>query len=402
MFNLYHSAFYLSKLHLSSFDNLLLLKEERLWLEEQNRLANERLLARLEEEKRIAEAKRFMKNPVDYYAAVKLAYESSDKSDGYYTFRSNYLKTTSAMVAQKHKERQAASKMEAERLEAERLEAEEAKRLEAERLEAEEKQAAQKAVEEQQRIEAAKAEEEALAAKREAERIAQEKQRLMEEQAKAAAAELEEKKRLEAAEAKRLEEEEEARIEEEERLAEEAARREAERIIREEETRLMEEQAAAAREAVTLAEQQDLMDDDDDDVIDDEDWEASVRLANQLAGIEDFEGGDINMNDMDDFLKVELDDLTQDEEELLGKAAREAVRKYEEEMRLRRNEKQTARSSWDEELVVKSNVQEEAGEDNTEADYSQMTIAELKDILRSRGLKVSGKKGELIERLMSS
>lgn len=394
----------MSKLHLSAFDNLLVLKEERLWLEEQNRLANERLLARLEEEKRTAEAKRFMKNPVDYYAAAKLAYENSDKSDGYYTFRSNYLKTTSAMVAQKHKERQAASKMEAERLEAERLEAEEAKRLEAERLEAEEKQAAQKAVEEQQRIEAAKAEEEALAAKREAERIAQEKQRLLlEEQVKAAAAELEEKKRLEAAEAKRLEEEEEARIEEEERLAEEAARREAERIIREEEARLIEEQAAAAREAVILAERQDLMDDDDDDVIDDEDWEASVRLANQLAGIEDFEGeGDINMNDVDDFLKVELDDLTQDEEELLGKAAREAVRKYEEEMRLRRNEKQTTRSSWDEELVVKSNVKEEEGEDNMEVDYSQMTIAELKDILRSRGLKVSGKKGELIERLMSS
>eukprot|EP00804_Cyclotella_cryptica_P030026 CCRYP_016935-RA/>CCRYP_016935-RA protein AED:0.00 eAED:0.00 QI:201/1/1/1/1/1/2/840/524 len=141
------------------------LEEERLWLEEQNRLAEERLLARLDEEKRIAEARRLMKNPVDYYAAAKLAYESSDKSDGFYTFRSNYLKTTSAMVAQKHKERQAAAKLETERLEAERLEVEEAKRLEAERLEAEEtmrleaEQAAQRAAEEQKRIEAAKAEE---------------------------------------------------------------------------------------------------------------------------------------------------------------------------------------------------------------------------------------------------
>ena len=32
-------------------------------------------------------------------------------------------------------------------------------------------------------------------------------------------------------------------------------------------------------------------------------------------------------------------------------------------------------------------------------DYESMTVAELKEILKARGLKVSGKKAELIQRL---
>ena len=32
-------------------------------------------------------------------------------------------------------------------------------------------------------------------------------------------------------------------------------------------------------------------------------------------------------------------------------------------------------------------------------DYSKMTVVQLKDVLRSKGMKVSGKKAELIERL---
>ena len=35
-------------------------------------------------------------------------------------------------------------------------------------------------------------------------------------------------------------------------------------------------------------------------------------------------------------------------------------------------------------------------------DYESMTIAQLKDLLRERGLKVGGKKSELIERLAGS
>ena len=50
-------------------------------------------------------------------------------------------------------------------------------------------------------------------------------------------------------------------------------------------------------------------------------------------------------------------------------------------------------------------VIEEESDDSTkeevseEADYSKMSVAELKDVLKEKGLPVSGKKAELIERL---
>ena len=39
--------------------------------------------------------------------------------------------------------------------------------------------------------------------------------------------------------------------------------------------------------------------------------------------------------------------------------------------------------------------------DKPSTDYAKMTVAQLKDELRGRGLKVSGRKAELIERLQS-
>lgn len=161
-----------------------------------------------------------------------------------------------------------------------------------------------------------------------------------------------------------------------------------------------------------------MMEDDEGEDLDDEDWEASVRLANELVGIpsglgEDAAGDDDD--DMDDILRMELTDLSQEEENALGKAAREAVRKYEEEMALAQKDKEAIRSSWDEDMVVSSPASSEADDVEVEedasfinesldedVDYSKMTVAELKDVLRSRGLKVSGKKAELIDRLMSS
>jgi membrane protein involved in colicin uptake len=384
------------------YTNRFILQEEKLWLEEQNRLAAERLQARLEKERQLAEAERLKCNPVDYDAAARLAYECSGSNDGFSTFRSKYLTDTSAMIAEKQKERVAVAKREVERLEAERLAAEEAKRLEVERL----------AAEEAKRREAKEAER--LAAERmaaEAAARAEEERRLEAEEAKRRQAE--EAKRLEA---ERLQAEEASRMEEQKRRAEaeaaarakaeeeaSAAKREAERVMREEEARLLEEQAAAAREAVLLSGQQDVMEDDE---INDDDWEASVRLANQLSGLEGFDDDDIDMDEIDELLQAEMADLTEDEEELLGKAAREAVRKYEEEMAMKRSAKQSARSAWDEQLVESSpepeEVVEKATSGDANVDYSQMTVAELKEMLRSRGLKVGGKKSELIERLMSS
>ena len=54
--------------------------------------------------------------------------------------------------------------------------------------------------------------------------------------------------------------------------------------------------------------------------------------------------------------------------------------------------------SSDEEITEEadSNKKEEVSE---ETDYSKMSVAELKDVLKEKGLPVSGKKADLIERL---
>jgi len=254
-----------------------------------------------------------------------------------------------------------------------------------------------------------KAEEEAKAA---AEAEAKKK---AEEEAKAAA-EAEAKKKAEeeakaAAEAeakKKAEEEAKAAAEaaakkkaaEEEARKKEAALQRAAEQARLEEARRLEEQAEAAREAVRLmAEQEALMADDeedDDDFMDDDDWEASVLLANELAGIG---GGSADDKIMDELLQVEMGELSEEEEAALGKAARAAVLKYEQEMKERGSlpfEEEEEDNMFDPEVV------EQVTKESSNTDYSSMTVAELKDILRSKGLKVGGKKSELIERLEES
>ena len=115
----------------------------------------------------------------------------------------------------------------------------------------------------------------------------------------------------------------------------------------------------------------------------------------------------------DEMLQTEINDLSAEEEDALGKAAREAVRKYEEEMAMKSSRKEAVKSSWDDEMVVTPGEEEPINGVSTEEaaaapaaapveDYSKMTVAQLKDVLRSKGLKVSGKKAELVERLASS
>jgi GGDEF domain-containing protein len=128
------------------------------------------------------------------------------------------------------------------------------------------------------------------------------------------------------------------------------------------------------------------------DQLDPIDWAASVQLANQLAGLQD------PMEDeVDEILKVELSELTPDEEELLGKAAREAVRKYEMEMEKKKSVTRAIQEVWEDD--VKS---QDLNEADDVVDYSQMTVAELKGMLKDRGLKVGGKKSDLVRRLMES
>ena len=170
-----------------------------------------------------------------------------------------------------------------------------------------------------------------------------------------------------------------------------------------------------------------MEDEDDldyDDELDDEDWEASVRLANELQGVKsplaEYIPGEDVFENSDDLLSLEFDNLSKEEEDALGRAAREAVRKYEEEMRMKQSEKKNAWTSWNDEMVIatppqpspnkgdaikgvkKADMIDSSGPAGVDADYSKMTVTQLKDLLRSKGLKLSGKKEELIERLEGS
>jgi len=273
--------------------------------------------------------------------------------------------------------------------------------------------------------EAKKAQQEKIAADAEALRIAKEK-KLAEEKA---AVEAEELRRIEQAkaedEARKLKEEakeaekaaveaKQAEIEREKegRMLEEQAEaaREAVRLEEEAEQKRLAEQAEAAREAVRLMEEQDaLMDDDDEDIdeLDDEDWEASVKLANELQGTSAI-GGDVMEDISDDLLQYEIDNLTPEEEDALGKAARAAVAKYEEELRLQdMTMEEVAAPPSPAPKPAKKKKTRKAKEDTPapagdSVDYSKMTVAQLKDVLRSKNLKLSGKKAELIERLNES
>ena len=288
------------------------------------------------------------------------------------------------------------------------------------RAKSEEEEARLKALaEEEARI---RAEEEAAAraakAEEEARMRAEEEARL-----KAAAAEEEARIRADEEKARARVEEEEARIraEEESRALEAEARKMEEarlaKLAEEEEQRRLEEQAEAARAAVRIMEEQEALmedeDEDEDDELDDEDWEASVRLANELQGTPSPSmGGDVMDEISDEMLQTEINDLSAEEEDALGKAAREAVRKYEEEMATKSSRKEAVKSSWDDEMAVTPGEEEPINGVSTEEaaapaaapaeDYSKMTVAQLKDVLRSKGLKVSGKKAELVERLASS
>lgn len=272
-------------------------------------------MTRIQEEK---ESEQLKRNPVDYNAAARLAYESSTKVEDFESFLSNYLVSTSAWIAQKSRDRETAKKLEEEQM-----------RL----LQAEE-----------------------------------------------------DVKQVEEEAAKSLAEQDDMDV-----------TSDAERIMMDEEMRLVNDQQTAIVQSDPS--------DTNEGELDQKDWEASVELANTLSLLEEEEDSNQNnikeANDMDSILQVELDGLSQEEEELLGKAAREAVRKYEEEMRQKKSAKLAVQSSWEDANKL-TKAQAENKEDGTAVEYEEMTVTELKNILRDRGLKVSGKKSELIERLSSN
>jgi len=310
------------------------------------------------------------------------------------------------------------------RLEEDALIAEEERLAEEARLEEEEK-----LVEEERMAELARAEEARLA---EEERFAEE-ERLAGLARAAEEASLAEEERL--AEEGRLAEmarvEAEARIAEEKQLAEEARLEELEEKENlAEEERLAEmahlEEEARIAEEERLAEEARL----EEEEISDEEWEASIQLAQGLSPDLTGENGgwdaarqlakdlvDEPEEEQHDFNNPDLTD--EERMDLIGRAARaaveefEAAKQHEDDLEVlektRRNEVKSileevnglVNETKGETEVDNTNV-EQPEVDNTNVEqpnYQKMTVVDLKGILRTRGLKISGKKAMLIERL---
>merc|ERR1711862_987554 len=128
-------------------------------------------------------------------------------------------------------------------------------------------------------------------------------------------------------------------------------------------------------EIAAMADQEDL----DGPFIDEDAWNASVDLAKQLDPelYEDDDGDEEVINN--DFLSREKQEMEIENNNIdltIAEPKRATVTKDVEE------KKQEQREQW---------------ADN----FDKMTVAQLKEELRSQGLKVSGRKAELIERLRS-
>ena len=178
--------------------------------------------------------------------------------------------------------------------------------------------------------------------------------------------------------------------------------------------------AAQARAAVEAMEKQmeglPDFDEEDDSFLGEDDLEAAIALAQELedekiAGVDDLLQA-LRELDVDDEFEGEDDDQvpvfvesdptnsnapTQEQEqspEGLAKAAREAVAMYEAEMAAKSQERKAQKSEWAEEVTAVA-----AASTDQPTDWASLTVVKLKDELRSRGLKVGGKKAELVQRL---
>lgn len=206
-----------------------------------------------------------------------------------------------------------------------------------------------------------------------------------------------------AAESRRLKEDKTAEEKhvEEERVAAEARRHEEQPIAAKkaaEENRLEEERVAAKEDRIAAEEKA-----FQESVKLAQIWDSNEEWADSLKLENDKEQGSteqvINVLARDkkvqSTLKKKAPQLLFDEKsrEELGRLAREAVSLYQEQQAQKKkltNEKKGVP------LVQVHDATIEA------KDYESMTVVELKDALRARGLRVTGKKNELIDRLKNS
>lgn len=212
-------------------------------------------------------------------------------------------------------------------------------------------------------------------------------------------------------EAARLAEEEAKLAEEAAMLAEEEAKLAEEEAARlaEEEAKLAEEEAARlAEEEERLAAEEEEEEEESDDEIDEDDWEESIQLAQKLDGFTEQMNGDSDQwkeaQDLAKQLALESNEevtaqMDEPDMEDLGRAARAAVEQYEAQMKQESEFEEKIKHKQQGQAVESSSSDSES---NDATDFESMKVVELKDELRSRGLKVSGRKAELIERLKQS
>ncbi|KAG7370115.1 SAP domain containing protein [Nitzschia inconspicua] len=115
----------------------------------------------------------------------------------------------------------------------------------------------------------------------------------------------------------------------------------------------------------------------------------------EIGDNDDFFDSDDDDDD-DDIVNIDLANFDMEE---LGRQAREAVQMFQSGAKDSDDEEPTAEmlAELENEMAINGDLIRGAIED-----FSEMTVAQLKDECRNRGLKVSGKKAELIERLQAT
>jgi SAP domain len=328
-------------------------------------------------------------------------------------------RATLAAIEEAHKRELATLQREqAKRTEEARLAAEEARlAIEASKLAEEMRLQEEKAaaVEEEQRSREAKR------LQTEAKRLEKERARAVEEEAKRLEQQAEqvrlakEKEMAEAAEKERLQNAETARLE-----TEAKAREQEEARLQAQEERLVETAKQTEQARILAANQKD--DDDLQGQFDEDDWEASIRAAQQsidgnIAGLAD------SLSFIDDGAKADWDRASQKaqglgkkqqrkqpeddddvEEEMdleaIAIAARKAVKAFEQQAQTAEKGKKAQRQQWEDDMVTDSEIDDDdAFYDDDVVDYSGMTMSELRGELKRRGLPASGGKKDLVRML---